>query len=175
MCKAKPHPSFFWKLRNLTVCMLAVPECLQSYSWCLSTAPGPKDLSLTPAPTLSPCMWYQLSSLNMAVLCALTPSKAERGVRITQLSKRAEGHETSLHSFSDSCCYYKLVCVLPCACLFLSRGGGGGLGSLELTPGHPENKGRVVLLKSRTEAKLLPPEKGGNRGGPVAWRGVSGL
>lgn len=49
------------------------------------------------------------------------------------------------------------------------------LGSLELTPGHPQNKGRVVLLKSRTEAKLLPPEKGGKRGGPVAWRGVSGL
>lgn len=85
----------------------------------------------------------QSCSLNSALLCALIPSKAERGVRITQLSKRAEGHETSLHSFSDSCCYYKLVCVLPCACLFLSRGGGGGLGSLELTPGHPQNKGML--------------------------------
>ena len=95
---------------------------------------------------------------------------------MTQLSKRAEGHETSQHSFSAGCPYYKLVCVLPYACLFLSGGGGGGSGSLELAPGHPQNKGRVVLLlKSRTEAKLLPPEKGGNRGGPVAWRGAAGL
>lgn len=49
------------------------------------------------------------------------------------------------------------------------------VGKPRATPGHPQNKGRVVLLKSGTEAKLLPPGKGGNRGGPVAWSRVSGL
>jgi len=66
--------------------------------------------------------------------------------------------------------------VLPYTCLFLSRGVGGGSGSLELAPGHPQNKGgAVLLLKSRTEMNLPPPEKGVNRGGPVAWRGAAGL
>lgn len=83
-------------------------------------------------------------------------------MRMTQLSKRAEGRETSLHSFSDSCCYYKLVCVLPLYMFISLQRRRRWVGKPRATPGHPQNKGRVVLLKSGTEAKLLPPEKGGN-------------
>lgn len=181
MCGARSHPLIFWDVINSALHMFTIPDCLQSWLWCLRTGPSPKDLAPIPAATPGstlPCSRCQPSSLNRPVLCTLSPSKAKRGAWMTQLSKRAEGLETSQHSSLlaasaiNSC---GGVCVLPYACLFLSGGGGGGLGSLELAPDHPQNKGRAVLLKSRTEAKLLPPEKGGNKGGPVAWRGAAGL
>lgn len=81
-CKARPHPAFFWDLRNLALHMLTVLECLQSWLWCLSAGPGPKDLALIPAPTPGSTLTYsrcQSRSLTWAVLCALTPPKAERG------------------------------------------------------------------------------------------------
>lgn len=176
VCQARPQPPFFWDLRNLALCTLTILECLQS--WCLSIGPSPKDLALIPAPTPGstlPCSRCQSSPLTRAVLCALTPSKArEGGIDDTVIQKSWRTWDLPAQ-LSAGCPYYKLVCVLPYACLFLSGGGGGGSGSLELTPGHPQNKGGVVLLKSRTEAKLLPPEKGGNRGRPVAWRRTTGL
>lgn len=102
----------------------------------------------------------------------------ERSADDTVIQKRWRAWDLPAQ-LSAGCPRYKLVgggvCVLLYACLFLSGGGGGGSGSLELAPDHPQNKGRAVLLKSRTEAKLLPPEKGGNKGGPVAWRGAAGL
>lgn len=101
MCKARPHPPFFWDL-----CMVTVSERLQSWLCCLSAGLHPENQALlfAPAPgSTLPCSRYQSSSRNRAMLCALTPSRAESKVWVTQLPKRAKRQEISQHSLSAGC------------------------------------------------------------------------